>query len=106
MGCSGHSTWTETLRWILATGCAVVVFALGVFAASPSLHHQLHAGTHAAPDDGCAVTLFAGGVAVAAPVIALPPSADWLELPAIVSVEVLRESPRYLLQPERGPPVG
>jgi hypothetical protein len=87
-------------------GCAVLIFALGVFAASPALHGQLHASNHAPFEDGCAVALFAGGVSVALPLMALPPpSAEWRELPAAVSSEVLLDSPRYLLQPERGPPV-
>ncbi len=94
------------LQRTLAVACVVVTLALGFFAASPALHDQLHAGQHASPDDGCAVVLFAGGVSLALPLIALPPpSADWTELRAVVSAEVLLDSPRYLLQPERGPPL-
>lgn len=97
----------EFLRRILALGCAVLVFALGVFGASPSLHEQLHAGPQAVADDGCAVALFAGGVSLVVPVVALPPSAtQWSELPAPTTHELFLESPCYLLQPERGPPVG
>jgi len=88
-------------------GCAVLIFALGVLAVSPTLHQELHAGTPSTLDDGgCAVVLFGNGVAVALPLAALPPpSAQWGELPDVVSQEVLLDSPRYLLQPERGPPV-
>ena len=88
-------------------GCAALIFALGIFAASPVLHGQLHAGNHDSSDDSCAVVLFANGVSLALPVAALPPpSADWQELATIPSREIFLDSPRYLLQPERGPPLG
>ena len=107
MGTTSRSPWKETLRRIMAVGCALLVFALGIFAASPTLHHQLHAGPHATSDDGCAVTLFASGVAVTLPVTAQPPApAEWGVLPGAVAAEILLDSPRYLLPPECGPPVG
>jgi hypothetical protein len=107
MGPSSHLPRFEFLRRILALGCAFLVFALGVFAASPALHEQLHAGPQAMADDGCAVVLFASGVALAAPVVApLPFETQWNELPATTAREFFLESSRYLLQPERGPPVG
>lgn len=88
-------------------GCAVLIFVLGIFAASPTLHSQLHHGTDSSVDDGCAITLFANGVSVSLPVIVLPPPAgEWRELSVVALREVLLDSPRYLLQPERGPPVG
>ena len=106
MGCSCHSPLIDFLRRALATGCAILIFALGVFAASPTLHDQLHAGKHASWDDGCAVALFAGGVSVTQPVVVVPYAVVQLaELPGLGSNEVFLESPRYLLQPERGPPV-
>lgn len=89
------------------TGCAVLIFALGLFAVSPTLHGQLHPGPHSSLDDGCAVALFASGVSVSPGVIALPPlMGEWRDLPCVASQEVFLDSPRYLLQPERGPPVG
>lgn len=104
---TGQFSWSDFPRRLLATGCAVLIFALGLFAASPTLHDQLHAGSHAAWDDGCAVALFASGVSMAPALVALPPSAEeWCELPGVATREVLLDSPRYLLQPERGPPVG
>lgn len=107
MGNQQHIPRPGFIHWIMATGCALLIFALGLFAASPTLHDQLHAGKHASWDDGCAVALFASGVAVTQPVVALPYAAgQWTELPGLVSNEVFLESPRYLLQPERGPPVG
>jgi len=107
MGSSNHLEKTEFRRRITALGCAMLVFALGVFAASPVLHEQLHAGPQAVSDDGCAVALFASGVSLVVPVVALSPfSTQWSELPAAAARDFLPESPRYLLQPERGPPVG
>jgi hypothetical protein len=91
----------------VAIGCALLVFALGIFAVSPSLHDQLHAGTHVSSDDGCAVTLFAFGVSVTLPLTAQPPvSAGWGVLPAVAAAEILVDSPRFLLPPQCGPPVG
>ena len=89
---------------MLAAVCTALVLTLGVFAASPSLHERLHHDTGAC-DDGCAIVLFANGVSMplAAPALP-PPSADWREQPYLASVEVLRNSPRYLQLPGRGPP--
>ena len=95
----------EFFRGLLATGCAVLVFALGLFAASPALHGQLHHDAKAPADDGCAVVLFAGGVSVPLAAIAAPlPPAEWRAQVHFVSTEIRLDSPRYLLQPERGPP--
>ncbi|HEY4246794.1 MAG TPA: hypothetical protein VGM64_08055 [Lacunisphaera sp.] len=85
-----------------------MIFALGLFAASPILHQQLHHhDTHLAADDGCAIVLFANGVSVPLAVIATPPTAvEWIEQAYHPSIEIILDSPRYLLHPERGPPVG
>ena len=97
---------TGVFRRLLAVGGVGLILALAIFAASPALHQQLHAAQHASTEDGCAIALFAGGVSVAALLTALPPSvAPWSELRGIAALEVLLDSPRYLLQPERGPPV-
>ncbi len=96
----------ELLRRLLAGGAAVLVFALGVFAASPALHDWLH-GTEATPaDDGCAVVLFASGVSVPLEAIALAPPVELgRETRCVVPQEIFLASPRYLRRPERGPPV-
>ena len=107
MGRLGQSSWTDFLRRTLATGCVALILALGLFAASPTLHERLHVDPQTTADDGCAVALFATGVSVPVPVLALPPGAgEWRELPPVVSPGVVLDSPRYLLQPERGSPVG
>ncbi len=94
------------LRRVCAVGSAVLIFALGLFAVCPSLHEQLHHGADATVHDQCAVVLFANGVSVPMAVVApLPPSADWREQRAVATAEILLDSPRYLLRPERGPPV-
>ena len=82
------------------------MLALGLFAASPILHQQLHQHIDPALDDGCAVVLFAGGVSLPLAAPALPPRAtEWQELRPVSVTEIYLDSPRYLLRPERGPPV-
>jgi hypothetical protein len=96
-----------SFRRLLAAGCAVLVFALGLFAVNPILHEQLHHNDHSSSDDGCAVVLFANGLAMPLAVHALPPPpAEWRQQAVCGSIESFFASPRYLLQPERGPPVG
>ncbi len=96
----------ELLRRILAGGAAALIFALGVFAASPVLHNWLHATAAPPADDGCAIVLFASGVSVPLGAIALaPPVVEWREFAQPIVREIFLASPRYLRQPERGPPV-
>ena len=96
----------DFFRRFLAAGAAALVFALGVFAASPVLHDWLHVQHSTPVDDGCAVVLFATGVSVPLGAIAIaPPAAEWCEFTRPVSREIFLASPRYLRQPERGPPV-
>ena len=95
----------DFFRRFLAGGAAALVFALGVFGASPVLHDWLH-GQNTPADDGCAVVLFAAGVSVPLGAIAVtPPAAMWREFARPVAREIFLASPRYLRQPERGPPV-
>ncbi len=101
-----HTPLANFLRRTLAAGCAALVFALGLCSASPVLHERLHDGGDMLTPDQCAVVLFANGVGMPLVVAALlPPPADWQERPSAVSIELLLDSPRYLLRPERGPPV-
>ena len=95
----------DSFRRFLAAGAAVLVFALGVFSASPVLHDWLHAQHTTPASDACAVVLFADGVALTLAVqIPPPPVADWTEAHSPASIEIFLDSPRYLRQPERGPP--
>jgi hypothetical protein len=94
----------EFFRRLLAGGSAVLVFALSLFAASPALHDWLHHGSDAT-DDGCAVVLFASGVSLPldTPVVAPPVAIAQVESRQVAR-EIFVASPRYLRQPERGPP--
>ena len=89
----------------LAAFCAALVFVLGLFAASPGLHHQLHHNAGGAANDVCAITLFANGVS--APVVvnvAPPPPPGWECAQVSPAADVFIASPHYRFQPERGPP--
>jgi hypothetical protein len=95
-------SWAEFLHRLGAAGAAALVFALGLLAASPELHSLLH---DTDGDDGCAVVLFANGVSAPLGVIAVtPPAAAWAEQPRAITPEIFLAAPRYLRQPERGPP--
>ena len=97
----------ERLRRLAAAGCIALVFALGVFAASPSLHALLHQCGQSLDDDGCAVVLFANGVSAPLAMIAVPPApAEWQEWSFSGSTNRFRDSARYRLPPGRGPPLG
>lgn len=105
MGAGPHAHFS-LLRRVIASLCAVLIFVLGLCAASPALHQHLHAGAGGTSDDGCVVALFATGVSVPYAAVAVaPPPTRWCELPRTVTDEVFLDSPRYLLQPERGPPI-
>ncbi|HVZ65301.1 MAG TPA: hypothetical protein VG936_12075 [Lacunisphaera sp.] len=97
---------SETVRRLIAVVCVAVVFALGLFAASPVMHKQLHAGSHAPGGDSCAVAVFAGGVDLTSPIMAGPPAVEWREVRYALTHDVFVHQPRYRLLPGRGPPVG
>ena len=101
----------ELLRRLLASGVAALVLALTVFAASPTAHDWVHHGHDHAPatdapgEHACAIVLFAGGVAL--PVGALSVAAPHeftQDLARGTAADVDLVAPRYLRQPERGPP--
>ena len=92
-------------RRFLAAGAAALIFALSVIAASPALHAWLHGQATLPTDDNCAVVLFAGGVLVPLAAMAIaPPAMVWREMGHAATGEIFLVSPRYLRQPERGPP--
>ena len=96
----------ELHRRVIAAGCIALVFGLGLLAASPVLHDQLHQGQAPSTDDGCAVVLFANGVSVPLALIAVPPApVEWQKQNYFGVTELLLDSQRYLLQPGCGPPV-
>ncbi len=96
----------ETPRRLLAAGSIALVLLLSVLAANPGLHRLIHHDADAGHEDGCAVVLFAHGVSVpfdSALLSAMP--AIWRAVNRPQTVEIFLTSPRYLHQPERGPPV-
>ena len=98
---------TDPLRRLLALGCAGLVLALSVFAASPAAHELLHDDDHdtAAADHTCAVVMFAGGVGLpVGPVAVVPPTTIAEGISPVTAADVFLLAPRYLHQPERGPP--
>lgn len=98
----------DRLRRLLAVGCAALVLALTVFAASPVAHESLHDHTdgHAAESDDCAVVMFASGVSLPVGPLAIAPPIPIGGGDSRVEVaEIFLVSPRYLRHPERGPPL-
>jgi hypothetical protein len=108
MAASPPTSLPEWFRRVMAAGCAALVLALTVFAASPVAHDWLHVDADAGQssgDDACAVALFSGGVALPLGGVAVPLPAEWHNPVATEAVRtVCLISPRYLRQPERGPP--
>lgn len=107
----------ESLRRLLATGCATLVFSLGLISASPALHawvhgitahdHHAHDATPSAPGErGCVVVWFAHGVALAVDT-AVVTTAPWIwrDTPVLAADELLLGTPHYWHRPGRAPPV-
>ena len=104
----------DRLRRILAAGSAALVLALTLFAASPVAHAWLHSHDDDHADhpatvdvDTCAVAMFANGVApdLGQPALGAPVAVVRAISPT-TAAEIFLVSPRYLRQPERGPPLG
>jgi hypothetical protein len=97
----------ESIRRLFAAGSIALVFALGVFAASPGLHAWLHHNDQASAEDGCAVVLFANGISAPLAVVAVPPAPmDWQDHAFPEATGRLVILSRHLLPPGRGPPFG
>jgi hypothetical protein len=92
-------------RLIAALGIALVLL-LGTATASPALHHWMHGdGCDETASHSCAVVLFASGVTLMTAAIAVPaPRVAWHDAVRPAHTEILLVAPRYLRQPERGPP--
>ena len=101
-----EATLSRRLHRIFAAGAVALTLLLGAAAASPALHHWLHGDTAPDADDACAVVLFAGGVTLATAAVAVAALPLVWRVTRAWSVEAIYlASPRYLRQPERGPPV-
>lgn len=96
------------LRRLLACAGVLLVLLLGTASVSPTLHELLHADAdeHVDFDHRCAVVLFASGVtfALAAALLTLR-QITWTEFFRSETAVLFLAPPRYLRQPERGPPV-
>ena len=93
---------------MLAAGGIALILLLGAAAVSPGLHDRLHDGTHAGETNHtCVVVLFASGVTSAVATIAVAaPAIAWRDRIVLPAAKLFLSPPRYLRQPERGPPVG
>jgi hypothetical protein len=100
-----RATTADFLRRLVAGSMAVLVFALTLLAVSPVAHDLLHAQDSPNADDRCAVVLFAGGVDQPLGPIEVPlPPLAWAITAPESAEQIFLSSPRYLRQPERGPP--
>lgn len=102
----GHLTSrARFLHRFVAVGSIALVIALGVCSASPELHEKLHAGTTGHGEDHCAVALFSAGVSLGVGLLTVaPPQTKFSPVRADSVEQAFLISPRYLRQPERGPP--
>ena len=82
-----------------------IVLLLAIMAASPAVHHWLHADSDQ-QDHECAITLYTQGVAVAVGSVALA-IVVWrlLGLSQGAGIELFLRVPRYLHIPGRAPPL-
>lgn len=93
------------LQRTLAGFLSATILLLTVLAVSPGAHVRLHADA-ADADHACAITLFAHGIISSVGPIDLPAQVECPETVVYAApVELSLVSPRYLLQPLRGPPV-
>ncbi|MDB6127832.1 MAG: hypothetical protein JWM35_1728 [Verrucomicrobia bacterium] len=91
-------------RAIAATSIALVLL-LTALSASPDLHRLFHDHADGGVDDGCAVVLFSHGVsAVADTAILAATPMVWHRAERATVAEIFLATPRFLHQPERGPP--
>ena len=108
---SSSSSTDHPFRRLLALGAAALVLLLTVLAVSPQLHTSFHdhhddCTAENTQDEGCVVTLFAAGVTAApAPLVVVAPPTTHLRAEFSPHSEIFVTPPRYLHQPERGPPL-
>lgn len=111
----------STLWRVVAGGLALLVIALGLAQVSPDAHalaHGQHEHAHAGCDHGpvadkpvgdedhrCAVELFGQGTELPVAPSVAPSCWTWTDPTFPAPAELYLSAPRYLRQPERGPPV-
>ena len=93
---------------VVAVCAAALVLALSALTRAAALHASIHERDHLAVphgEAGCAITLFAQGVTLPAGTDAIvTPERTWRMTAQRPAGELSLPSPRYLHQPERGPP--
>lgn len=95
----------HAFRRFIAIGAAALVLTLSVLAASPAAHERLHHDCLQDTTHACAVVLFAQGIWSALSSVAIAaPAIVWCEFILLPRPELRLATPRYLRQPERGPP--
>ncbi|MGC4074850.1 MAG: hypothetical protein QM760_20605 [Nibricoccus sp.] len=100
------SPFAQALRRILAAGAVALVLTLTILAASPEAHEHVHHDCHNDEDHSCAVVLFSQGLWTTFDVVeVIAPSPTWSDHLPVSRPELRLVAPRYLRQPERGPPV-
>ncbi len=109
---SSSTSTVHPFRRLWALGAAALVLLLTVLAVSPQLHTAFHGhdddcAAENSQDEGCVVTLFAAGVTAApTPLVVVAPPQAHLRADFSPHSEIFVSPPRYLHQPERGPPLG
>jgi hypothetical protein len=100
---SATPSLVRRLTAMLALGAMLtLILASG----SPIVHDCLHANSGDDADHQCAVVLFASGVTLAPGATELSREEICCRTRPVVALEeIFLVSPRYLRQPERGPPV-
>src|SRR5688572_30634887 len=97
---------TDFFRRLIAAGAAALVLTLTILGASPEAHEHVHHGCNHDEEHSCAVVLFAQGIWTSFDAVAVPArEIAWSEFIPLSRPELHLVAPRYLRQPERGPPV-
>ena len=106
----------STPRRVLAVALGWMVLGLTLASASPEVHALVHRSDpvadcdhpHSAPaqpqEHVCAVVLFTGGVELAEAIFLPLPAETLAPVAAAAYAKLCLPAPRYLRQPERGPP--
>ena len=98
--------FAHAFRRLIAAGAAALVLTLTILAASPQAHEHVHHDCHHDEEHSCAVVLFAQGIWTSFDVLTVAaPNLAWTEFTPPSRPELRLVAPRYLRQPERGPPV-